>query len=443
MSEVETECAISLRNRRDPHTAEGNACRCLVTRPPMQRKPCWVDTDKIDMIDTVLRGWTCPPIYVIPRLDLITRCSEGEDHVFDGAHKLEAVFDFIDDKFVFRVAAGGRFAELSGKRFSEMSREIQDRIKKYRFHINQVDAETAGSPDELRVLWERVNKAGKKLNKFELDLPLITPLIEHVLKPAGDVFRGTTFFPKEESHRGDLEQRLQVLLALSDLSELKSMSSQNNLVARWHVEKLGATMAARTETIETQGEKWRGVLLRCHKMLVELEQLNVFCDEEGVATVQEAHIKTELPFVLGRFAHRIPRIEDFRSKKVAIAARLKKDVFGKTIQELSLSMGSTGRRDGTFQKRLLKYIDDIACEMAGLVEPRLFTKAQKEEKLKEQGGSCPACGKRILKHHLTEGDHIVEWSEGGETTLANLQLLHKGCHQAKTASASSSSSASL
>ena len=49
-------------------------------------------------------------------------------------------------------------------------------------------------------------------------------------------------------------------------------------------------------------------------------------------------------------------------------------------------MGATGR-NGTFQKHLLKYVDDIACEMAGLVEPRLFTKAQKEEKFKEQGGA--------------------------------------------------------
>jgi len=398
----------------------------------MQRKPCWGPADQVDMIDTVLRGWACPPIYVIPRLDWITLCSQGEDHVFDGAHKLEAVFDFIDGKFPFRASAGSRFAELSGKFFSELSRDLQDRIKKYRFYINQVDMETAGSPDELRILWERVNKAGKKLNKYELDLPLITPLIEHVLKPAGDPFRETIFFPKEESHRGELEQRLQVLLALSDLDEPRSMSSQNNLVSRWHVETLGSTMADRTKTITERAASWRHVLERCYKMMGDLEQLNLFCDAEGANILQETHRKTELPFILGRFAKRFPRIEDFRSQKVAIAARLKKDIFDKTGLALSIELGGTGR-NGTFQKRLLKFLDDIACEMAGLVQPRRFTKAQKTAKLAEQGGCCPLCKKRILKHHLTEGDHILEWSEGGETTLENLQLLHKACHQAKTA----------
>jgi hypothetical protein len=67
------------------------------------------------MIDTVLRGWVCPPIYIIPRLDWTTECSEGEDHIFDGAHKLEAVFDFIDGKFAFKAPDGSKFAEYSGK----------------------------------------------------------------------------------------------------------------------------------------------------------------------------------------------------------------------------------------------------------------------------------------------------------------------------------------
>jgi len=428
MTDVTFESAISLRNRRDHLYADDNSCRSLVTRPPMQRKPCWTTADQIDMIDTVLRGWTCPPIYIIPRLDLITHCQQGEDHVFDGAHKLEAIFDFIDNKFAFKGC--GKFAELSGKFFRDMPREVQDRIKKYRFHINQVDEETAGSPDELRILWERVNKAGKKLNKFELDLPLIVPLIEQVLKPLGDQFHGTTLFPKAESHRGELENRLQVMLALSDLEEPR-MSSQNNLVARWHIEKLGASMAERNANIEKHGARWRDTLTRCHKMLVDLEQLNVFCDPDGNTTIQEAHRKTELPFILGRLSQRFPRIEEFRSQKVAIAGRLKADIFSKSIQDLSVQMGGTGR-NGTFQKKLLKFVDDMMCELAGLVHPRLFTKKQKKEKLKQQGGLCTVCNEKILPHHLFDGDHVVEWSKGGATTLENLQILHHACHQAIT-----------
>lgn len=210
------------------------------------------------------------------------------------------------------------------------------------------------------------------------------------------------------------------------------MASQNNLVSRWHTDTLGDSMLARVSSVENHGARWRDVLTRCLKMLGELEQLNVFCDAQGVSTIQEAHRKTELPFILGRLARRFPRIEDFRSQKVAIAGRLKKEIFDKSIQEISVMIGTAGRRDGTFQKKLLRFVDALVCELAGLVQARLFTKAQKRQKLKEQEGLCPLCQEQILAHHLCDGDHIVEWSKGGETTLENCAIVHRTCHQKKT-----------
>jgi len=428
MTEIEIENAISLRNRRDAHTAEELSCRCLMTRHSMQRKPCWDVADQIDMIDTVLRGWICPPIYIISRTDVIDRCSQGEDHVFDGAHKLEAIFDFIDNKFAFKTK-NGKFAELSGKLFKDMPKEIQERIKKYRFHINHVDEDTAKSTDELSILWQRVNKAGKQLTRYELDIPLIAPLIENVLEPMRNQFYGTPFFPKTKSHRGDLEQRLEILLALSDIEEPYRFT-QNKLLTYWHTTKLGVTIPERLLSIEKYGEAWRDTLSRCSKMLIELEQLNVFCTPEGGVAIEEPQRKTELVFLLGRLAYRFPRIEEFRSQKNAIAARVKAELFAKGSHALSVELGGTGR-ESSFQIRLMKYVDELVCTLAGCVQPRLFTKAQKKERLKEQGGLCTLCGEKILAHHLVEGDHITEWSEGGATTMENLQVVHKTCHQAK------------
>jgi hypothetical protein len=430
---TDPERAITLKLRRDANYANETSCRRLVTRPPQQRAPCWTDVDKVEMIDTVLRGWICPPIYIIPRPELADSCPEGEDHVFDGAHKLEAVFDFMDDKFVLKatVTSGPIVRDHDGSKFSELPRALQEKIRTYRYQINNVDEETAGDPDQLRVLWERVNKAGKKLNKYELEIPVISPLIKHVLNPAGEVFKETLFFSKKVSMRGELEQRLQVLLALADIDEPR-ISSQNSLVQAWHATALGSTMTVREENVVKNAERWRGVLTRCHKMFKDLEQLNVFCDDDGVCTAQDALLKTELPFVLGRLARKFVRIEDFRSLKGKAAATLKAKIFSKTPQELSISLGGTGR-NGSFQKKLLAFIDGIVEELAAGLHPRLFTREQKEAKLKEQGGCCAACGKKILAHHLMDGDHVREWSAGGETTMENLQILHRICHQAKTA----------
>jgi hypothetical protein len=430
----EVETALTLKLRSDAHYAHERACRHLVTRPPMQRKPCWTDQDKTDMIDTCARGWICPPIYIIPHLDLTDSCPEGEDHVFDGAHKLESVFEFMDGSFPLRYSADSLptayLRDHNGRRFAELPRELQERIRKYRFHINIVDSATAADPDLLRILWERVNRSGKKLNKFELEIPIIAPLLERVLKPALSMFMGTELFTKEISHRGELEQRLQVILALSDLAE-PAFSSQTSLIQHWHRECLGNTMAMRTLRVEEGAARWSDTLVRVQKMLGELVGLNVFCDAEGKPDIAEALRKTELPFVLGRLARCFPRIEDFRSQKVVIAWRLREDIFSKTPEDMGVKLGGSGR-NGTFQKKLLRFVDNLVSELAGAVQPRLFTKKQKEAKLKEQGGKCAACGERIFKHQVSQGDHIVAWSEGGKTDIDNLQILHRHCHQVKT-----------
>lgn len=433
MTDVEVETAISLRNRRDAVYASDNACRVLRTRHGKQRQACWSETDQNAMIDTCLRGWKCPPIYLITRTDLTGECDQGEDHVFDGAHKLEAVFDFIDGKFPFR--ADRRFAELDGKRFGEMPRDVQERIKKYRFHINHIDEETAGDPDELRVLWERVNKAGVRLNAYELEIPVIEELIQKVLQPVGKGFMGTVLFPKSASKRGSLEQILQIILAVHDLNDDGSFSSQNALVRTWHATRLGTTMAERVANVEKNEAGWADVLIRCQKMMADLDQLNVFRNADtGAVDVADALLKTELPFVLARFARRFPRIEDFRSRKVEIAARLRAEIFSKTALQMMSEMEVRGR-NGTYQRKLMRLVDGIALTMAEQVQRRLFTAKQKETKLREQGGNCAACGKPVLAHQLADGDHVVAWVDGGATAMENLQILHRHCHQVKTAAA--------
>jgi hypothetical protein len=435
-NKAETETANMLRLRRDAGHAQEHQLRRLITRPPMQRKPCWSDQDKTDMIDTCVRGWICSPIYIIPHPDRIDVCEYGEDHVFDGAHKLEAVFDFIEGKYALKYSADSLqtayLKEYNGKRYDELPRATQDAIRRYRFNINIVDAETAADPDMLRVLWERVNRSGKRLNKFELEIPLIAPLLDQVLTPALPLFTGTVLFPREESFRGSLEHVLQVILALGDIPDAQ-FASQMALIQAWHRTCLGATMAKRVASVTENADRWKAALHQAHKMMEELVQLNVFSSGDAV-DIADAQRKTELPFVLGKLLRRFPRIEEFRSQKVAIAAKLRAELFGRTPVQMLQHLDADAR-NGTFQKKLLRYIDGVVLNLAGAVQPRLFTKAQKAAKLKEQGGICVGCGEKILKHQIADGDHVVAWSEGGETTAENLQILHRHCHQQKTGGA--------
>lgn len=53
--------------------------------------------------------------------------------------------------------------------------------------------------------------------------------------------------------------------------------------------------------------------------------------------------------------------------------------------------------------------------------------------LKKQKGKCAYCNNLFSTEDLMEIDHIIPKSKGGKNTLDNLQLLHRHCHDSKTA----------
>ena len=53
--------------------------------------------------------------------------------------------------------------------------------------------------------------------------------------------------------------------------------------------------------------------------------------------------------------------------------------------------------------------------------------------LKSQKGKCALCGLYLKDGDLLEVDHLIPKSLGGTDLYVNLQLLHRHCHDQKTA----------
>jgi len=65
------------------------------------------------------------------------------------------------------------------------------------------------------------------------------------------------------------------------------------------------------------------------------------------------------------------------------------------------------------------------------------TKTQQNEThsypLKKQKGKCAHCGLFFREDDVIEADHIIPKFKGGKDEYKNLQLLHRHCHDTKTA----------
>lgn len=62
---------------------------------------------------------------------------------------------------------------------------------------------------------------------------------------------------------------------------------------------------------------------------------------------------------------------------------------------------------------------------------RQFRDSEKRTVYERQEGVCPICGKHY-EYEQMEGDHIKPWSQGGKTTIENLQMLCRKCNHEKS-----------
>ena len=429
------ESAISLKNRTDSNVAETLSVPHLLPRSNIQRPNCWGTQENIDFIDTVVRGWTCPPIYMIVRdsdEDEYEQCNCGLVHheVFDGAHKIEAIIKYMKGEFsIDKVHETSPLKIYVGKKFSGLPKNLQERIKNYKFMINFIDSETANDRDTLRILWERLNKAGKKLNDHELALPIISGLVNDILKPSINDFLESHIFPKKESKRGELEKLQQMILATSETSlnekHLKKFQSKKQLVAQWQKESLGDKITEITVNTEKNKEKWINILKRAKQYMDDLSKSNCFVDAEGKNILESAHRTTELIFLLGRSVYYFKKEADFRRAiDQGLAFKVREKFF------LNLARDDKGR-NGSTQVRILKEVDAVVYEYSILKTPRAFTKKQIDDKFKEQNGICAICEQAILSNQEMHGDHIVPFHIGGQTESSNLQVTHARCNLLK------------
>lgn len=131
--------------------------------PQWQRSPVWPGPRQVLLIDSILRGFDIPKVY-LRRLDM-GGCYDFD--VVDGQQRLRAIFAFVEDRLP--LAHSQRLDcidghEIHGKLFSQLPPSLQTRFRDFPLSIaNITKAETA----EVTKLFARL-QLGVALNPAEL-----------------------------------------------------------------------------------------------------------------------------------------------------------------------------------------------------------------------------------------------------------------------------------
>ncbi len=133
--------------------------------PPCQRKSVWGEEQKSFLIDSILKNFPIPPIFLYRKIDSETG-KESYD-VIDGKQRLLSIIDFIDNKISLPDDFGdGAFGDenLNGKYFNEL-KEHKSILWKYKLAIEYVESDEI---DIINSVFDRLNRNGVTLNPQEL-----------------------------------------------------------------------------------------------------------------------------------------------------------------------------------------------------------------------------------------------------------------------------------
>lgn len=122
-------------------------------QPDFQRDEVWNREKQQKLIDSIMRGWHIPPIYVVS-ID-----NSDNFEVLDGKQRLTAIYHFLEGKFSFNsgyLPGIDNFYELNGKKFIEFPEKWKTKFLTWSIKIFEV---REVSKDEATELFLRLNQA--------------------------------------------------------------------------------------------------------------------------------------------------------------------------------------------------------------------------------------------------------------------------------------------
>jgi len=380
-------------------------------RPSYQRGLVWSKSKKQLLMDSILRRYDIPKLYL--------RAVDKPPYkyeVVDGQQRLRAIWEFCEDNFALSTECDLVHGHIvAGKRFSELPNDLVDEFQTYELSFVILEDTTE---DEVEEMFTRLNNgetltAAEKRNAMPGDMKdFVRELAFHPL--FGKVpFKNTRYaFDQVCAQMTCLE--LAGAPTDTKAKDLKKMYEdyvrfqKNGPVARKIKRVLNFLDTA---FIEKTPELRRQNVVSLFLLVSELMEKYAIGGKE--ATLRDWFIQFE--------KERREEQEKPEDEREPDWIR-----YQETVIQAVDSKASIEFRHKMLMTSFLLYYP----ELEPLDAQRAFTDEQRVTMFRKYNGICQRCGKEI-KWDEFNADHIVPFSKGGKTTIANGQLLCASCNITK------------
>ena len=416
-----------------------------------QRGVVWTKMQKQKLIDSVLRGYPLPLIYLhhikkevegIPREDL---------QIIDGQQRINAFSEFRDDgwallnpqqdsaKFPFFLK--DEPCPWAENKFSALPSKLQDQFQNTLLSIVQMEC----SENEVRDLFTRL-QAGAPLSAQEKRDAMVGNFAELVLtiggKPGleGIKYDGHDFFRKivrpGRRDRGKIRLLAAQILMLYLYRKKHGgefLSVKGDVLDDFYYRHIGLD-------IESEVIKRFKDILGCLATLLGDEKRPSMKGPDAIHLVLLADALWDN--YTPRWKEKLAEAYDAFAAKLAKAKRIKnltgqeeKAIVALWNYHQNAGSGSDGQGKINFRHEIyLQYMRDFLGDSLVAKDPqRGFDSLQREIIYNRDNKTCWHCGKYGgIKWDDAEIHHVIPHSEGGQTVIENGALLHRDCHRRLT-----------
>ena len=141
---------------------DGYRTKRLDLEPPYQRRSVWTSSDRKFFLDTIFRGYPCPPIFLHKT---VMDDGSGLYHVVDGKQRLETIIMFAENNISISKDYGDK--RLDGKKWKDLEKQkdIKDQFWNYALTVEMINTEDT---DLINQVFDRLNRNARKLTRQEL-----------------------------------------------------------------------------------------------------------------------------------------------------------------------------------------------------------------------------------------------------------------------------------
>lgn len=390
-------------------------------KPQYQRGAVWSESQKQLLIDSILRGYDIPKIY----LRVLEDGDPYEHEIVDGQQRLRAIWEFLDNEFPLGEDAIDYedLPDLAGLYYKDLDSDQQDIIGGFNLSITEIRNATEG---EVRELFLRLQE-GKTLNPAEKRNAMIGDMRDFV----SEISKHSVFKKINKPNRRQLYDDWAAHVVAIEVNNGPTDLKAKDLRKMYRYNE-------RFDSEGVKAKKIRRILNYMDKVLKsQPPEMNIkwgFVDLFLLVSylIDNYDIKNKHDDIESFFVN-----FETERRKVKDPAELisgGQSHWGRDLYNYISAFQKEGAKKANIQKRHQVYLNRFLNQNADLVpkdEKRLFNQNERMIIWRRSGEQCQSCKKTLTLEEM-HADHVIPHRQGGLTTISNGQCLCPSCNLEKS-----------